>query len=70
MIKSWRALITSVGAEKLDGQNTSTRYLSAIRPLILHLRDIDARLAILRQHRVVGSWHRIMMRIVDDVLAE
>jgi RNA polymerase sigma-70 factor, ECF subfamily len=34
-------------------------------------RDIDARLAILREHRdaTLGPWHRLMMRIVDDVLA-
>jgi RNA polymerase sigma-70 factor (ECF subfamily) len=32
--------------------------------------DIDARLAILREHRddTLGRWHRLMMRIVDDVL--
>lgn len=33
-------------------------------------RDIDARLAILRERpdATLGLWHRLMMRIVDDVL--
>lgn len=37
-------------------------------PLANTERDIDARLAILREQRDVGPWHRLMMRIVDDVL--
>ena len=38
-------------------------------PLDGTARDIDAHLAILRQHRdTLGPWHRLMMRIVDDVL--
>ncbi len=33
-------------------------------------RDIDARLAILRERRetTLGPWHRLMMKLVDDVL--
>lgn len=39
-------------------------------PLAGTPRDIDARLAILRERRsdALGTWHRLMMRIVDDVL--
>lgn len=37
-------------------------------PLANTGRNIDARLAILREQHEVGPWHRLMMRIVDDVL--
>ncbi|HUG25667.1 RNA polymerase sigma factor [Piscinibacter sp.] len=39
-------------------------------PLAGSARDIDARLAILRARREaeLGPWHRLMMRLVDDVL--
>jgi RNA polymerase sigma-70 factor (ECF subfamily) len=38
-------------------------------PLAGTPRTLDDRLAILRQHHRLGPWHRIMMRIVDDLLA-
>lgn len=39
-------------------------------PLAGTQRDIDARLAILRERRetALGPWHRMMMKLVDDVL--
>lgn len=39
-------------------------------PLDGTTKDIDARLAILRERRAteLGPWHRLMMRIVDDIL--
>ena len=39
-------------------------------PLDGSTRDIDARLAILRERResTLGPWHQLMMRLVDDVL--
>lgn len=37
-------------------------------PLAGTERDLDARLRILGEQREVGTWHRMMMRIVDDVL--
>ena len=42
----------------------------SVDPLEGTRRDLDARLAILRDRRetTLGTWHRLMMRIVDDVL--
>jgi RNA polymerase sigma-70 factor (ECF subfamily) len=42
----------------------------SVDPLDHTLRDLDARLAILRdrRHTPLGPWHRIMMRLVHDVL--
>lgn len=39
-------------------------------PLTGTAKDMDARLQLLRDHRTaeMGPWHRLMMRIVDDVL--
>ena len=39
-------------------------------PLVGTRRDLDARLSILSEHRddALGPWHRLMMRIVDDLL--
>jgi len=42
----------------------------AVNPLDHTRRDLDARLAMLRDARetTLGPWHRIMMRLVDEVL--
>lgn len=37
-------------------------------PLAGTAGDLDARLAVLREQPEVGPWHRLMMRLVDDVL--
>ena len=41
-------------------------------PLDGTARDLDARLAILRETReaALGPWHKRMLRLVDDVLRE